>query len=86
MLSIAERHKFILDKLNTFGFVRITDIANERGVTKVTIRKDIRLLEEQGARVWFTDSFPQPGREPSCWSSADFTIREDGVILPPDRG
>ena len=46
----------------------------------------IRLLEEQGARVWFTDSFPQPGREPSCWSSADFTIREDGVILPPDRG
>ena len=48
MLSIAERHKFILDKLNTFGFVRITDIANELGVTKVTIRKDIRLLEEQG--------------------------------------
>ena len=46
----------------------------------------IRLLEEQGARVWFTDSFPQPGREPSCWSSADFTIREDGAILPPDRG
>ena len=46
----------------------------------------IRLLEEQGARVWFTDSFPQPGREPSCWPSADFAVREDGAILPPDRG
>ena len=44
------------------------------------------VVEEQGARGWFTDSFPQPGREPSCWSSADFTIREDGAILPPDRG
>ena len=48
-------------------------------------RDTIGLLEEWGAQVWFTDSFPQPGREPSCWSSADFTIREDGTILPPAR-
>ena len=43
MLSIAERHKYILDSLNKHGFVRITDVANELGVTKVTIRKDIKL-------------------------------------------
>ena len=35
MLSIAERHKYILDNLNKYGFVRITDVANELGVTKV---------------------------------------------------
>lgn len=29
MLSIAERHKYILDSLNKHGFVRITDVANE---------------------------------------------------------
>ena len=29
MLSIAERHKYILDNLNKYGFVRITDVANE---------------------------------------------------------
>lgn len=48
MQSIAERHKFILDSLNKFGFVRITDIATELGVTKVTIRKDIKILEGKG--------------------------------------
>ena len=25
MLSVAERHKYILDHLNKYGFVRITD-------------------------------------------------------------
>lgn len=48
MLSIAERHKYILDSLNKFGFVRITDIAAELGVTKVTVRKDIKILEGRG--------------------------------------
>lgn len=48
MQSIAERHKYILDKLNKYGFVRITDVADELGVTKVTIRKDVKILEEQG--------------------------------------
>ena len=43
MLSVAERHKYILDHLNKYGFVRITDVANELGVTKVTIRKDVKI-------------------------------------------
>ncbi len=29
MLSIAERHKHILDKLNAQGFVKVLDIARE---------------------------------------------------------
>lgn len=48
MLSIAERHKYILDHLQKYGFVKITDIANELKVTKVTIRKDIKILEGSG--------------------------------------
>lgn len=48
MLSIAERHKYILDNLNKNGFVRITDIAQELGVTTVTVRKDIKILAEKG--------------------------------------
>lgn len=31
MLSVAERHKYILDRLNKYGFVRIADVANEPG-------------------------------------------------------
>lgn len=48
MLSIAERHKYILDKLDKYGFVRISEVADELGVTKVTIRKDIKILESRG--------------------------------------
>ncbi len=44
----------------------------------------IRLLEEQGSRVWFTDSFQLPGRAADRWRSATFTIEEDGTILPPN--
>ena len=48
MLSIAERHKYILDKLSEYGFIRITDVADELGVTKVTIRNDVKILEGKG--------------------------------------
>ncbi|MBD5162713.1 MAG: MBL fold metallo-hydrolase [Oscillibacter sp.] len=44
----------------------------------------VRLLGGQGARVWFTDGFAPPGWEPDRWTSVDFTIREDGTILPPE--
>ncbi|MBP3482651.1 MAG: DeoR/GlpR transcriptional regulator [Alistipes sp.] len=48
MLSIAERHKYILDSLEKYGFIRIADIAEELKVTKVTVRKDIKILESRG--------------------------------------
>ena len=48
MLSIAERHQFILDKLHKFGFIRIAEVADELGVTTVTIRNDVKILEEKG--------------------------------------
>jgi DeoR family transcriptional regulator of aga operon len=48
MLSIAERHKIILDKLGREGFIKVIDIANELEVTTVTIRKDLKILEDKG--------------------------------------
>ncbi len=45
MISIAERHKYILDELNTNRFIRVSDIAKELDVTLVTIRKDLKYLE-----------------------------------------
>lgn len=47
-MSIAERHKYIIDVLHRTGFIRIADIAKELGVTKVTVRKDVRALENDG--------------------------------------
>lgn len=47
MLSIAERHKYILDRLNEQGYVKVLEIAQELDVTTVTIRKDLKYLEEK---------------------------------------
>lgn len=43
----------------------------------------VRLLKEQGARVWFTDSFVCGESEPAYRQAVIFTIMEDGTILSP---
>ena len=43
-MTIAERHKFILDQLQKEGFISVSDLSNDLEVTKVTIRKDLKLL------------------------------------------
>lgn len=48
MLSIAERHKYIIDTLNKEGFVKVADIASALNITTVTARKDLKQLEEKG--------------------------------------
>jgi DeoR family transcriptional regulator of aga operon len=47
-MTIAERHKYILDELNRAGFVSVSDLAKNMEVTMVTIRKDLKLLEDKG--------------------------------------
>lgn len=47
MLSIAERHKYILEKLAKQGFVKVYEIAQELDVTTVTVRKDLKFLEDK---------------------------------------
>jgi DeoR family transcriptional regulator of aga operon len=47
VLNIVERHKLILDKLEKDGFVSVNDLSKEFQVSAVTIRKDLKLLEER---------------------------------------
>lgn len=47
-MTIAERHKFILDRLNGAGIVHVADLSKELDVTVVTVRKDLKLLEDKG--------------------------------------
>lgn len=47
MISIAERHKFILESLNKEGFINVIDMVKSLDVTAVTIRKDLKYLEEK---------------------------------------
>ncbi|MDP3946080.1 MAG: DeoR/GlpR family DNA-binding transcription regulator [Lutibacter sp.] len=46
-LNIIERHKLILNKLEQNGFVNVNELSEDFGVSVVTIRKDLKLLEER---------------------------------------
>jgi DeoR family transcriptional regulator of aga operon len=48
MNNIAERHQFILNKLKAKGNVNVLNLYRELKVSSVTIRKDLKLLEEKG--------------------------------------
>ncbi|WP_370459459.1 DeoR/GlpR family DNA-binding transcription regulator [Chitinophaga sp. Cy-1792] len=47
MINIAERHKYILGKLHETGAVTVLDLCKELDVSAVTIRKDLKLLEDK---------------------------------------
>jgi DeoR family transcriptional regulator, aga operon transcriptional repressor len=48
-MRIAERHNFILQELERQGAVSVTALSEAMGVTAVTVRKDLKILEEKGA-------------------------------------
>jgi DeoR family transcriptional regulator, aga operon transcriptional repressor len=45
--SIAERHQIILSRLREQGHVSVAELSQELNVSSVTIRKDLKLLEER---------------------------------------
>lgn len=47
MISIAERHQIILKKINQEGNINVVDLCKELKVSSVTIRKDLKLLEDK---------------------------------------
>jgi DeoR family transcriptional regulator of aga operon len=48
-MQIAERHRFILEALRQKGAVSVAALSESMNVTTVTVRKDLRLLENKGA-------------------------------------
>ncbi|MFB9863618.1 DeoR/GlpR family DNA-binding transcription regulator [Rufibacter immobilis] len=48
MISITERHQHIIIKLQQKGQVTVLDLCDELSVSSVTIRKDLKLLEDKG--------------------------------------
>ncbi|WP_186756094.1 DeoR/GlpR family DNA-binding transcription regulator [Echinicola salinicaeni] len=47
-MTIAERHKLILEKLDQEGYVSVSELSKSMKVTMVTVRKDLKILEDKG--------------------------------------
>lgn len=47
-MTIAERHKYILEQLKEVGTVKVIELAEQMKVSLVTIRKDLKVLEDRG--------------------------------------
>lgn len=47
MVNITERHQFILNKLQKEGHIQVLELCKELDVSSVTIRKDLKLLEDK---------------------------------------
>ena len=46
-MNLTERHQLIINKLKKEGSVSVFDLCNELNVSSVTIRKDLKLLEDK---------------------------------------
>jgi DeoR family transcriptional regulator of aga operon len=47
MINLAERHQFIINKLQSEGNLNVVELCKELKVSSVTIRKDLKLLEDK---------------------------------------
>ncbi|TFG89970.1 MAG: DeoR/GlpR transcriptional regulator, partial [Candidatus Atribacteria bacterium] len=47
MRNIAQRQRIILNELEKEGFIRVGDMSEKLGVSEVTVRKDLKVLEER---------------------------------------
>ena len=45
--SMAQRHAYILEHLEKEGDLRVADLSETLGVSVVTIRKDLKVLEDK---------------------------------------
>lgn len=47
MKTLTQRHQHIIDKLKKVGIVKVLDLCNDLEVSSVTIRKDLKILEDK---------------------------------------
>jgi len=47
MMNLAERHQFILNRIQKDQYINVVELCKELKVSSVTIRKDLKLLEDK---------------------------------------
>ncbi len=60
-MNSFERRNKIVDMVNTQGSVLVLELSNLFGISEVTIRADLRMLEEKGLLTRFHGGAARPG-------------------------
>lgn len=47
-MNTLERHRWVLEEIKRKGYVSVSEVSKVLNVSEVTVRKDLRLLEEKG--------------------------------------
>src|SRR6187200_1838363 len=81
MASLTERHQHIIDKLKKEGSVNVVDLCTELDVSSVTIRKDLKLLEDKNM-LYRTHG----GGTISNPYTADRPVNEKAMIRADEKG
>lgn len=81
MANLTERHQHIIDKLKKEGSVNVVDLCTELDVSSVTIRKDLKLLEDKNM-LYRTHG----GGTISNPYTADRTVNEKAMIRADEKG
>lgn len=79
-MNLAQRHQFILEKLNETGEVSVFELSEELDVSEVTIRKDLKFLEERN--LLFRTHGGASQENPYA---SDKPVREKEVISVPQK-
>ncbi|MFF3249674.1 LacI family DNA-binding transcriptional regulator [Actinacidiphila glaucinigra] len=85
-LHVDQRHERVLELVRQRGTLRVSDLADELGVSTVTVRRDVETLAEQGRlrRVHGSVLGPAAGgvREPARTGARDAEGLVVGMVVP----
>lgn len=82
-MNSFERRNKIVDLVNANGSVLVLDLSNSFGISEVTIRADLRLLEEKGLVTRFHGGAARPGSN-LAESESQEVMLEDRYSLASD--
>jgi DNA-binding LacI/PurR family transcriptional regulator len=89
-MHAEERHQAILRRLRDSGSIRVSDVAEELGVSSVTVRRDVEALDERGllARVHGGAVLREPRTEPGArpWRPPGGQLPRTFGLIVPDAG
>lgn len=75
-MNSFERRNKIVEMVNTQGSVLVLDLSNLFGISEVTIRADLRLLEEKGLLTRFHGGAARPGSNLTEGDSQEVVLEE----------